>query len=151
MDLNAGVVGQVLNDVPLGTMLENLGVAIATAQERLDGVAIETALRLANTKVSLYDADGRAITRSLLELGFSPTFYQFTEATIEVSFAVSMKVEEKLAVEFGFRLGAAFGNQELDPNLGGGDDGSEEGDDDDNDDDDDDDDDDDKDDDRDKL
>jgi hypothetical protein len=104
MDLDAKVIGQMLQDVPLGTMVENLGVAIATAQERLDNFAIEATLRLANTKTTMYDTDGREITRSLLELGFTPTFYQFTEATIEVSFIATMQVAEVLGVGFGLRV-----------------------------------------------
>lgn len=112
MDLDASVIGQMLESVPLGTMIENLGVAIATAQERLDNVAIEATLRLANTTATLYDADGNEVTRSLLELGFSPTFYQFTEATIEVSFVATMQVAELTSVGFGLRLGGSIASVE---------------------------------------
>jgi hypothetical protein len=91
-------------------MIENLGVAIATAQERLDTVAIDATLRLANTNTTLLDADGNMVTRSLLELGFTPTFYQFTEATLEVSFIASMQVAEILSVGFGLRLGGQIGS-----------------------------------------
>ena len=110
MDFDTSVIGQTLESVPLGTMVENLGVAIATAQERLDNVAIETALRLANTTVTLYDGDGNEVVRSLLELGFSPTFYQFTEATIEVSFIATLQAAEITSVGFGLRLGGAIGS-----------------------------------------
>lgn len=110
MELDAKVVGQLLQDVPLGTMIENLGVAIATAQERLDSVAIDATLRLANTKTTLFDGDGNEVSRSLLELGFTPTFYQFTEATIEVSFIASMQVAEALGVGFGLRFGGQIGS-----------------------------------------
>ncbi len=112
MDLDASVIGQMLESVPLGTMIENLGMAIATAQERLDNVAIEATLRLANTMATLYDADGNEVTRSLLELGFSPTFYQFTEATIEVSFVAAMQVAELTSVGFGLRLGGSIASAE---------------------------------------
>lgn len=108
MDLDAGTVARVLQDVPLGRMVENLGLAIAAAQERLDTVAIDATLRLANTTATLYDADGREVTRSLLELGFTPTFYQFTEATIEVSFIATMRASEALTVGFGLRLGGSI-------------------------------------------
>jgi len=110
MNLDASVVGQLLQDVPLGTMIENLGLGIATAQERLDEVAIEATLRLANTNTTLLDADGDTVTRSLLELGFTPTFYQFTEATLEVSFIASMQVAEALSVGFGLRVGGQVGS-----------------------------------------
>ncbi len=110
MNLDATVVGQLLQTVPLGTMVENLGIAIATAQERLDNVAIDATLRLANTTTTLLDADGNTVTRSLLELGFTPTFYQFTEATLEVSFIASMQVAEALTVGFGLRFGGQIGS-----------------------------------------
>ena len=110
MNLDASVVGQLLQDVPLGTMIENLGLGIATAQERLDNVAIEATLRLANTNTTLLDADGNTVTRSLLELGFTPTFYQFTEATLDVSFIASMQVAEALTVGFGLRVGGQIGS-----------------------------------------
>lgn len=112
MNLDATVVGQLLQNVPLGTMIENLGVAIATAQERLDNVAIDATLRLANTNATLLDANGNTVTRSLLELGFTPTFYQFTEATLEVSFIASMQVAEVLSVGFGLRVGGQVGSAE---------------------------------------
>jgi hypothetical protein len=110
MNLDASVVGQLLQDVPLGTMIENLGLGIATAQERLDDVAIEATLRLANTNTTLLDADGNTVTRSLLELGFTPTFYQFTEASLEVSFIASMQVAETLGVGFGLRVAGQIGS-----------------------------------------
>jgi hypothetical protein len=110
MNLDATVVGQLLQNVPLGTMVENLGIAIATAQERLDNVAIDATLRLANTQTTLLDADGNTVTRSLLELGFTPTFYHFTEATLEVSFIASMQVAEALSVGFGLRFGGQIGS-----------------------------------------
>jgi hypothetical protein len=110
MNLDATVVGQLLQNVPLGTMVENLGIAIATAQERLDNVAIDATLRLANTQTTLLDADGNTVTRSLLELGFTPTFYHFTEATLEVSFIAIMQVAEALSVGFGLRFGGQIGS-----------------------------------------
>lgn len=110
MNLDASVVGQLLQDVPLGTMIENLGLGIATAQERLDNVAIEATLRLANTNTTLLDADGNTVTRSLLELGFTPTFYQFTEATLDVSFIASMQVAEALTVGFGVQVSGQIGS-----------------------------------------
>lgn len=112
MDLDASVVGQLLQDVPLGRMVENLGLAIATAQERLDNVAVEATLRLANTNTTLLDADGNTVSRSLLELGFTPTFYQFTEATLEVSFIASMQVAEALGVGLGLRVAGQIGSPE---------------------------------------
>lgn len=110
MDLDAKVIGQALQDAQLGTMVENLGVAIATAQEKLDGVAIDATVRLANETTTMLDADGNPVTRSLLELGFAPTFYQFTEATLDVSFIASMHVTESLSVGVGLDVSGQISN-----------------------------------------
>ena len=40
MNLDAAVVGQLLQDVPLGRMIENLGLAIATSSRRSWAVAM---------------------------------------------------------------------------------------------------------------
>ncbi|WP_052808346.1 hypothetical protein [Methyloterricola oryzae] len=110
MNFDAKVIGQALDDVPLGELVGNLGIAIAEAQQRLDDVAIAATLKLANEKTTMFDADGNPVTRSLLELGFAPTFYQFTEATIEVSFIASMRVSEALKIGFGFDVSGQIGN-----------------------------------------
>ncbi len=110
MNFDAKVIGQALQDVPLGEMVGNLGLAIADAQERLDGVAIAATLRLASEKTTMFDADGNPVTRSLLELGFAPTFYQFTEANIEVSFIATMQVSEALRIGFGFDISGQISN-----------------------------------------
>ena len=106
MDLDASVIGQMLDSVPLGTMVENLAWPLPRRKNG-DNVAIEATMRLANTTATLYDAGGQEVTRSLLELGFTPTFCQFTEATIEVSFIASMQVAEATTVGFGLRLGGS--------------------------------------------
>ena len=46
----------------------------------------------------MIDSTGVVRERSLLELGFAPTFYHFQEATIEISVTLTMKVEQSLSV-----------------------------------------------------
>ncbi len=100
MDLTAASAGQALADVPIGTMITNLGVGIAEAQRALDRHSIRTARSM---KWETLRIDGAE--KSLLELGFTPTFYQFTEATIEMSVSITMRVEEETSV--GLELGAS--------------------------------------------
>lgn len=97
-------IGQELSNVPFSELVSNLGLAIAEAQFAMD----ETGIRLAQmmggeyevtetnpvtgqttseTKKSLVKFDGQEL--SMLELGFTPTFYQFTEATIEIKISIS--------------------------------------------------------------
>lgn len=90
--------GQALLDVPMGDIVERMARAIATAQRSLDVLSIQTAMELGISTLDLHDASGAVITRSLLELGFWPTFYQFTETTIDVSVALSIRTSEEFHV-----------------------------------------------------
>lgn len=97
-------IGRELSDVPFGEMITSMGLSIAEAQYAMD----ETGLRLAQmmsgeyetqeynpvtgaletkTHKSMVKFDGEEV--SLIELGFTPTFYQFTEATIEIKISIS--------------------------------------------------------------
>jgi hypothetical protein len=90
-------VNQLVN-APLPLMIEKLGLAIASAQSALDRNSIAIAEQMINTKVVIDEKE-----YSLLSLGFSPTFYAFTEAMVEA------KMEFKLAESEDFRIGAAVG------------------------------------------
>src|SRR5258706_9300334 len=103
----AGNVGKALLDVPIGDMIVSLGQAIAAAQLSLDMNSLRTAQIMTGqfidaqgekyeTKVNF---DGQEY--SLMELGFTPTFYQFTETAIEIKISISMSTEEMRA---GFSL-----------------------------------------------
>lgn len=92
-------VGQELLDVPLPEMVLKLGLGVAEAQRALDENSVETAKMLADTTVPLVlsitqtiASDGTVtyenqppVDVSLLQIGLMPTFYQFAEATIEVT------------------------------------------------------------------
>ena len=92
-------VGQELLAVPLPEMVMKLGLSIAEAQRALDENSIETTQMLSAATVDLVmavtqtiDAEGTVlfvnsapVNVSLLQIGLLPTFYQFSEATIEVT------------------------------------------------------------------
>jgi hypothetical protein len=99
-------VGLELLAVPFPEMVEKLALAIAQAQLALDTTSFRLAQMMSGED---YDEEfvnekGEAATRtvkgkkvsfagqqySLLELGFTPTFYQFTETVIEVKISISI-------------------------------------------------------------
>ncbi|WP_415895268.1 hypothetical protein ACMXYQ_15915 [Neptuniibacter sp. PT34_22] len=119
-------IGRELSDVPFGEMISSMGLAIAEAQYAMD----ESGLRLAqmmsgeyeveevdpitgnsttSTKESLVHFDGQKM--SLIELGFTPTFYQFTDATIEVKISISFTEQSEFERKSSRRSvsGRAFG------------------------------------------
>lgn len=99
--------GEALLDAPIADMVQKLGVAIAEAQLRMDQVGVRIATMLADAKVDFTDAEGKVTTKNLLQLGFTPNFYHFTEATIEVKLTMSMKVEEGFSFGLKANVGSA--------------------------------------------
>jgi hypothetical protein len=99
--------GATMAALPLDSMISMLGVGIAKAQEALDQNSIATAVALSSATMDvpvLIDPNdpsaGTAIqSRSLLSLGFLPTFYQFTEATLELRIEMKIQVEENLGAK----------------------------------------------------
>ena len=106
-------VGQELLDVPLPEMVAKLAMGIATAQGALDENSVNTAQLLAETTIPLVlnvtqtiAADGSVsftqsppIEVSLLQIGLLPTFYQFAEATIEVSMDIKTTTSRETNVK----------------------------------------------------
>ena len=129
-------VGQELLNVPLPSMVARLGTGMAIAQRQLDQVSVETARWLAQEKVSIVPgytqtiaADGSVaytqadpIELSLLQVGLMPTFYQFAEATIEVSMdikvttATETSVSAKAEAKLGFSVWSASISSEVSHN-----------------------------------
>jgi len=116
--------GQELLDVPFAELIRNLAFAIAEGQLELDRAAIETLRFLMQTQVpivpeiaeiiepsvrtvsvggqnipitgvSIRASGAPPVNMTLLQAGLQPTFYQFTEATIEVKLSISMKQTEE--------------------------------------------------------
>jgi len=89
-----------LQDAPLPELVKNLGVAISQAQFAMDQNSVAIARQLADSEQGIDLGQG---TRSLLELGFTPTFFLVTEAVIEarVAFSSSETTEFGVAASIG--------------------------------------------------
>lgn len=97
MPSGANVANQLVNS-PLPLLIEKLGVSVATAQAALDRNSIALASEMATITVNIGDEE-----YNLISLGFAPTFYAFTEATVEA------KLEFSLAESEDFSIGGSVG------------------------------------------
>ncbi len=78
-----------LASVPFGDMITSLGAGIAQAQFELDKSSAAIARMMSGVDPEdRVQFGGQSL--SLIELGFTPTFYQFVESTIEVKIVVNM-------------------------------------------------------------
>jgi hypothetical protein len=116
-------VGRELLDVPLPEMVLKLGLGIAEAQRALDENSVATATMLANTEMPLVlamtqtiAADGTvsytqapAVNISLLQIGLLPTFYQFSEATIEVTMDIKTTTSSETNIKVSAQAKVGFG------------------------------------------
>ncbi|MDA0165729.1 hypothetical protein OM076_36010 [Solirubrobacter ginsenosidimutans] len=89
-----------LQEAPLPELVQKLGVAISQAQLAMDKNSVAIAQLLADSEQGIDFGQG---ARSLLELGFTPTFFQITEAVIEarVAFSSSETTEWGVAASIG--------------------------------------------------
>lgn len=115
-------VGQELLDVPLPDMVVKLALGIAEAQRALDENSVETAQALAETTIEVVPvvtqtiaADGTVsfgqaepIEMSLLQVGLNPTFYQFSEATIEVTMDIKTTTSRETNIKVGVKANVGF-------------------------------------------
>lgn len=92
---------QQITNAPLPFMLEKLGMSIAKAQSALDANSIRLANELATVTINIGDEE-----YNLLSLGFAPTFYAFTEASVEMKMEFSMAESESYGGEIGFNYGS---------------------------------------------
>lgn len=97
-----------LQNAPLHDMVQSLGIGIARAQQALDRVSMELAKELTTTKVTLGEGANEK-EYSLLALGFTPTFYQYTDTVIEMKMSFSMVQSKEVG------LSAALGATALVP------------------------------------
>ncbi|WP_299216813.1 hypothetical protein [uncultured Dokdonia sp.] len=86
-------ISRTLVNAPLPQLIEQLGVSIANAQAALDTNSIRLANAMSANKVAVGDQE-----YSLIALGFAPTFYQFTEATVEVKLEFSLSESESFSI-----------------------------------------------------
>jgi hypothetical protein len=95
-------IGQEVLNVPFGDMVYEMASAIARSQADLDASSVNILAMMGdkeNYPVSLpvWDDAGKEDTldTSMIGAGFQPTFYQFTDAIIEVKMAISMSQSSK--------------------------------------------------------
>jgi len=139
-------IGQDLLAVPFPDMVYNLARAIADGQKRLDKNSLNTLKELSRTTFKFIesitevlqpdpidvDIDGTTITvtgvkvktsfadptpLTLLQAGLTPTFYQFTEALIEVKISLKSTTDTEVKVDSGFEFDQTVG---LELGFGGG-------------------------------
>jgi hypothetical protein len=115
-------VGQELLNVPFPEMVLKLALGIAEAQKALDENSVETAKALGETTVPLVFGitqtiaangdvsftDTPPIDVSLLQIGLLPTFYQFSESTIEVTMDIKTTTSRETNVKVGVKAKAGF-------------------------------------------
>jgi hypothetical protein len=118
-------VGNELAEVPFGDLLSNVAQGIADGQLALDITSVKTLIALSNTMVDLIPEVTEVITpqpmsinvsgqpsvqvtgarvtatpsapvkMNALQAGITPTFYQFTEATIEMKVSMQARAVEE--------------------------------------------------------
>jgi len=98
MTKEAKAIGSALQNLPVRQMLRDLALGISEAQEQLDNQSIKKLQELATQRLEITDQNGNVSKETLLQLGIVPTFYKFREATIDISFSLSMHVEESASI-----------------------------------------------------
>lgn len=97
---------KLLEQAPLPQLVESLSASLADAQNNLNLKAIETIKAFADPKNAV-QLPGDTQKRSLLELGFEPSFLHITEATITARVAFSMAESQEFSV--GAHIGVGIG------------------------------------------
>lgn len=97
-------VTRALVTAPLPQIIEKLGLAIAQAQYALDSNSVALAKTMSETEVDIGDE-----TYNLLSLGFQPSFYSFTEATVEAKLSFTMTETTETSVSVGVQAGGSYG------------------------------------------
>ncbi len=97
-------VTRALVTAPLPQIIEKLGLAIAQAQFALDTNSVEVAKVMSETEVEIGGENF-----NLLSLGFQPSFYSFTEATVEAKLSFTMTETTETSVAVGVQVGVNYG------------------------------------------
>lgn len=103
-------IGQELLNAPFPEMVQKLGVSIAEAQYAMDRVSIRIAQLMSGFKEdnngnlvldpdSMIKLEQNGPSYSLLALGFTPSFYHFTETVIEMKMSMSMSRSTEIGVK----------------------------------------------------
>jgi hypothetical protein len=104
-------IGQELLNIPFSEMVTSMGQAISQAQLQLDTTTLKIAQIMAGNEYDTdvtnpdgskgkkllvefgEDANGTPIQLSMLELGFTPSFYHFVDTIIEVKVSITISNE----------------------------------------------------------
>jgi len=99
--LEAKNVAGAITSMGIGEMVSKLAVGIAEGQLELDTACMQIAQFMGEAQVAFGKRAGtdEPDLISLVELGFTPNFYQFVDTILEVRVAVSSQFEEKREVE----------------------------------------------------
>lgn len=97
-------VTRALVSAPLPQIIEKLGLAIAQAQYALDNNSVDIAKQMSETEVKVGDEK-----YNLLSLGFQPSFYAFTEATVEAKLSFTMTESTETSVAVGVEAEVNYG------------------------------------------
>jgi hypothetical protein len=101
-------IGQELLDVPFPEMITSLGLAIGRAQFEMDRLSLQIAQMMAGEPFPVPNEDGTVREErilvtfdgqqlSMLELGFTPSFYHFVDTIIEVKISIRMARESSFS------------------------------------------------------
>lgn len=117
-------IGRDLLDIPFAEMVRNLALAIAEGQTALDRNSVQTLRELADTQIEVLtevtevidpvshtvstdagdipvtgaevtETGVRTGTLSMIQAGFLPTFYQFTDTELEVALSITMREDRE--------------------------------------------------------
>lgn len=99
------VVNRQLENAPLPDLIRNLAAAIADGQYAMDMKSIEVFQVMADRENG-WTPPGYREPMTLIELGFTPTFYHFTESTFEakVAFSAMESTEWSIGAEVGVNV-----------------------------------------------
>lgn len=99
------IVNRQLENAPLPQLVQGIAEAIAQAQYRMDRNAVDIFAQMADAENHGITLPGEEEPRSMIALGFTPSFLHFTESTIEARVAFSAM--ESSEFSFGMSAGGA--------------------------------------------
>ena len=105
MPKQAAKVFRMIGNSPLPTLINSLGTAVAEAQYNMDLFVAKAIKTLADKDTYGVELPGYSEKKSLLELGFIPSFYHFSEINLNVKLALSSMESEAFDVSVGATVG----------------------------------------------
>lgn len=99
--LEAANVAGALTNMQIDELVSNLAIGIAKGQMELDKVCMDIAQFMGDAQIAFGKRAGsdEPDLLSLIELGFTPNFYQFVDTILEVRVSVSTQYEETREIE----------------------------------------------------